>query len=154
MSFGYPVVFVPARIETGHGPVFLLSLPHQLVHRAQQNGDALPPRFEDPPRRNGEPALHAVPYESVQIYRAARTDVRGLEQARAQLSGAGGDLPVNAVYGIAGLIGPNAGNLLRIERRSDGTVLLLVGPALVGPNRRGPFGKRGGEDQRSGLRER
>ena len=41
MFLGYPVVFVPSRIETGHGPVLLLSLPHQLVHRAQQVDVAL-----------------------------------------------------------------------------------------------------------------
>ena len=61
---------------------------------------------------------------------------------------------MNAVYGVAGLIGPNPRNLRRVERCPDRTILVLVGPALIGPHGRGPLGKRGGEDQRSGLRRR
>ena len=36
VPLGYPVIFIPARIETGHGAVLPLPLPRQIVHGAQQ----------------------------------------------------------------------------------------------------------------------
>ena len=61
MSLGYPVVFVPARIETGHGAVLLLPLPRQLVHGSQQVDVALEAAGEiDPVGR----VLHQINFDT------------------------------------------------------------------------------------------